>query len=392
MAIRMDRIVGQSPAAHYNGGSNYLIQANSGAYYLVFVNGLSDVVYVKSTDGGATWAEEVTVFAGTVNNLSVWYDRWSGLSSDYIHCAYVETGGNDCLYRAFDTASSDTLGTQTTIFDGASAAAGGSAISISRARGGNVYCKVCIDAGVEGGFFRLPNANVPSGAWDAARTDSEALATLDQWHLLPSWNADNQDMMMFFWDASASEISRCLYDDSGNSWSETSIATSMTANAAATDYPYFAAAVDLANSRNLVAAWSAKDTLNADLRCWMVTEGAITETTTNVVLNSTDDQMLCALGIDTTNSIWYVFYCGKSDGSETVKTSLNIYYKTSSDSGATWGSETQLSDVLRGNRNWMATIPRFTGSHALAHVQALNSFLIAVNMAIPSGGSRIIGG
>ena len=30
--------------------------------------------------------------------------------------------------------------------------------------------KLLIDAGAEGGFFRLPNANVPNGAWDAART------------------------------------------------------------------------------------------------------------------------------------------------------------------------------------------------------------------------------
>jgi hypothetical protein len=208
--------------------------------------------------------------------------------------------------------------------------------------GGNVYCKTNIDGGTEGGFYRLPNANVPSGAWDAARTVDETLASADQIILVPDLTAaDNQDIMAIFWDASATEISRKLYDDSGNSWSETSIATSMTPLAIATAFANFNVAVDLTNSQIVLVAWSGTDVANADLRCWTVDNTTITEVT-NVVLNSTDDQGLCAISINTTTGDWYVYYGGTSDGARTWTSTNTIAYKVSSDGGTTWGSEQVL--------------------------------------------------
>jgi hypothetical protein len=358
MASRADIIVAQTNAfAQASGaGTNYIIQTPSGVLYCVFIDSGIDVAFRKSTNGGLTWSAPTVVFAGTTTNLSVWYDRWSNISAGLIHCAYTESGASDTLYRTINTESSDALSTQTTIFAGTSQANGGH-LSISRAVGGNVYCKTCIDAGAEGGFFRLPNANVPNGAWDAARTVDEALATTDQMILLPDYDAaDTQDMLAIFWDASANEISRKLYDDSANSWSETSIATSMTDSAATTAFPNFAVAPDPTNTRHVLVAWSAIDTLNADLRCWIVDSGSITEVT-NVVLNSVDDQGLAAICIDTYNSTWWVFYGGKSDGSETHTTALNLYCKASTDSGSTWGPETQLTSTTR-DIGWLITVPR----------------------------------
>jgi hypothetical protein len=326
--------------------------------YNVFVDSFADVLFCKSSDGGLTWTEPVTVFAGSATALAVWYDKWSGLAGGLIHMAYIESGTDDTLYRTINTESSDALSTQTVIFLGGTTATGG-ALSICRARGGNVYCATMIDAGAEGGFFRLPNANVPNGAWDAARTTVWEAVTQDQCILVPGWAADNQDIMAFFWDASASEVSRKLYDDSANSWAETSIATGMTANAATTAFPHFAAAVDIANSQNLLIAWSNVDTLNADLRAWKVTESAITALT-DVVTNSTDDQGLAALGIDTNSGDLYAFYAGKTDGSETWQTSVNVYMKVSTDDGATWGAETLVTLIPRNIRH-IETAPRFTG-------------------------------
>jgi hypothetical protein len=328
------------PPTFNGGGNNNIVYANNGSLYMVYVDNGSDVVYRKSTDG-LRWGPQVIVFTGTVTNLAIWYDRWSGLSSDYIHCAYTESANDDTLYRAINTGSSDALGTQTVIFAGASTA-GGSHLSITRAVGGNVYCKTVIDAGAEGGFYRLPNANVPSGAWDAARTVDETIATNDQMILVPDLTAaDNQDIMAIFWDASATEISRKLYDDSGNSWTETSIATSMTALSTLTAFPNFNVDVDLTNSQILLVAWSNVDAANADLRCWTVDNTTITEKT-NVVLNSTDDQGICAISLNTTTGDWYVFYAGTSDGARTWTTSLVVAYKVSTDGGTTWGSENVL--------------------------------------------------
>jgi|WetSurMetagenome_2_1015567.scaffolds.fasta_scaffold12632_2 hypothetical protein len=345
MPRRADPLVAQALAAvQWSGaGSSFLVQSASNNYlYCVYVDTASDVSFRRSTDGGLTWGTPTVVYAGTVTNLSIWYDRWSGYAADLIHCAYTESGGSDTLYRTINTASSDALSTQTTIFAGSSRAAGGH-LSIVRAKGGNVYCKTVIDAGSEGGFYRLPSANVPNGAWDAARTVDETIATLDQMYLLPDLTAaDTNDIMAVFWDASASELSRKLYDDSANSWAEASIATSMTCLTAATAFPNFDVAVDLTNNRVVLVAWSNVDTLNADLRCWTITNSAISEVT-NVVLNSTDDQGLAAISIDSITGEWTVAYAGKSDGSETCWTALNIYCKGSRDSGSTWGPETKLS-------------------------------------------------
>lgn len=343
MPKRADILLNHATVALDKGaGTRYLVQTPSGVLYCVFIDSGADVYFKKSSDGGLSWNSPTQVFSGNTISLSIWYDRWSGISAGLIHCAYTETGGHDTLYRTIDTASSDALSTQTTIFAGASAVTTGSFISISRARGGNVYCRTQIDAGAEGGFFRLPNANVPNGAWDAARTINEASATLDQMILLPGFAADNQDMIAIFWDASANEVSRQLYDDSANTWAETSIATSMVEVTTATNFPHFAAAVDLTNSRIILIAWNGVDTANADLLCWTVTESAITAKA-DVVTNGTDDQGCCAISIDNQTGYWYAIYGGKSDGSETWGTSVNLYFKVSKDTGTTWGPETLLT-------------------------------------------------
>ena len=323
-------------------GTQYLVQTPTGVFYHVFVDANSDVVFRKSSDGGASWSNMTVVFAGTVTNLAIWYDRWSNISAGLIHCVYSESATDDTLYRTINTESSDALSTQTVIFAGASTATGGH-LSVTRAVGGNVYCKTVIDAGAEGGFFRLPNANVPNGAWDAARTIDEALATQDQIILLPDFDAaDTQDIMAIFWDASADEISRKLHDNSANTWAETSIAATMVDGVSTGAFPHFAVAMDIANTRHILVAWSAIDAANADLRCWIVDASSITEVT-NVVLNGTDDQMLAAITLDTISGYWYVYYCGKSDGSETVSTIVNVYCKVSKDDGTTWGPETQMT-------------------------------------------------
>lgn len=330
-----------------SGGTVNLIQTPAGVLYAIYIDSGADVVFRKSSDNGLTWTVPVVIYAGTAVALATWYDRWSNISAGLIHCVMSDSGNDDTFYRTVNTESSDALSTQTTIFLGASTATTGH-LSVTRAVGGNVYCKTVIDAGAEGGFYRLPNANVPSGAWDAARTVDETIAANDAMILLPDFDAaDNQDIMAIFWDSSASEISRKLYDDSGNSWSEASIATSMTKQTSATSFRSFGASPDITNTRHIVVAWSAVDSANADLRCWTVDSGTISETSTNVVLNSTDDQGLTAIALDTATGDWWVFYVGASGGGETFKTAVNIYCKVSKDSGATWGPETLLTNTTR---------------------------------------------
>ena len=345
------------------GGTQYIVQTPTGVMYMIYVDTGSDLAFKKSTDFGVSWSKPTVIFAGTIVSFSVWYDRWSDIAAGLIHLAYTESGGSDTLYRTVNTESSDALSTQTTIFAGTSSAAGGM-VTISRARGGNVYCKTTIDAGAEGGFYRLPNANVPNGAWDAARTNNEALATQDMGILVPGFAADNQDMMMIFWDISANQISRYIYDDSANTWSESIFSGTFTEQVAATSFPHFAAAVDITNSQIIVVAWNGIDTANADLTCWTVTESAVTAKT-DVVTNSTDDQALAAVCLDLQTGYWHVFYAGISSGGETWLTSVNIYRKTSTDGGTTWGPETLMTETAR-DITWLITCPQLYSGKPIA--------------------------
>lgn len=343
MSRRADVLVAQTVPAQWTGtGTIRPIRTPGGVLYLVYIATNNDVAFRKSLDDGISWSNPVYVHVGTAVGLSVWYDKWSGLAGGLIHCVYTDSGTDDTFYRTINTESSDALSTATTIFLGASTAAGGH-ISVTRAQGGNVYCKTLIDAGAEGGFYRLLDADVPNGAW-AARTVNEALATLDQMILVPGFAADTNDIIGIFWDASANEISRQIYDDSADSWAETSIAGSMVELSTATAFANFDCAVDLTNSRLVLAAWTQADLANADLRCWTLDETTITEVT-NVVLNSVDDQALCAVAVDPDDGWFVVFYVGNSAGTETWPSNVNVYVKISKDGGTTWGPETMVTSA-----------------------------------------------
>jgi hypothetical protein len=380
---------------HKNGaGTNYVVKTSGGDLYMVFIDQNGNVAYSKSTDGLEWGAAVVINSATTTVQLSVWFDAWSGISDGLIHCAYISTAVDDVLYRTLDT-DTDSLSTETVAFTGGSAVAASGSLSICRARGGNVVCIFDIDGGTEHNASKLVNANVPNGAWADIATPTEGAAA-DYMILMPGWAADNQDMMCFFWDASADEISRKLYDDSADSWAETSIAATMVETATTQPQPNFAATVDTTNSRNLLVAWTAVDLLNADLRCWHVTESAITEVT-NVVANSTDDQGLCAIGIDTATQDWYVFYGGESGGSETFPATTSINYKVSTDDGSTWGSETPLSanPLAFSTYGYLYANPRASGFPELGFVMTgsgTNAPLlinVEIQTAATSGGRAI---
>ena len=342
-----------STSTYLGGSTNYVVETDAGVQYMVYINSSEDVVFSKSTDSGKTWSAETSIFTGTATQLSVWFDKWSGLAGGLIHCAYAESVTDDVFYRSINTASADALGTQTTIFAGASGAAG-LTISITRTRGGNILCVGTIDNGTES--FAKKSTDAGAIFSDIAAVMEGAAG--DQIILGPGFAADNQDALCLYWDSSASEITLKLYDDSGNSWSETAaMGTGMTAVTPSTGYPNWSMAVDLTNSELIMAAWSNTDALNADLRIWTASEAAQTELA-NVITNSTDDQGLCAVSLDTTNGDIYVIYAGAQDGSETHNTAMNLYYRVSTDDGTSWSASDIRLTPGGGPKFLLLTNPR----------------------------------
>ncbi len=324
------------------GGSNYIVETKNGAIYL-FIAGLNLLKGFKSVDGGYSFTELSTNILSIGISpylVSVWYERWSGIDGDDIYIAAINRGNHDVEFRVLDT-TNDSLSSVSTVFAGASSAAGGS-LSISKMRGGNLICVGCIDAGTEI-FSKKSTDNGVN--WTNITAGYEASGSGDLCTVMPGWDTDTNDAMMFYYDRSATEVSVKYYDDSANSWSETSIATTISfpTTSTAGQGMHWSASVDYNNSRNVLIFWTAIDTANADLRCVKVTQSTVTETANNVILNSPSDQAFCTLTIRPDNS-WIVFYFGLSLSSTLIYDLYNITttlcYKISTDYGETWNTRT----------------------------------------------------
>ena len=369
-----------SIAAQRGSQSLPLVKTPGGVWYQVFFSPIDNGLYVSySSDGGFGWVSPALIKSTGSNSIAaLWYDKTTpGNTGAIIHIVYMDSTSDDVLYRPLDTASGISLGTETTVFAGASTGAvANTALSITRAIGGNLYVAFDMDGGTETGFYR----SVDAGANWTSRTDVNE-ATSDYYHLAPGFAADTQDIICIYWDRSTSELSRKLYDDSGNSWAETSIAGSMTAIANSTSSPQFAITVDDANNKILLVAWSNRTTVNADLRFWTIDEIGIVEGT-NVVLNSSGSQQGCAICLATDTTTIYVYYGGASSGSD-----ANIYYKTSTDAGSTWSAEVRLSNG-DGAYPHLITSMLITGEFAASFIydgSGPDSFYISV--LVPSGSS-----
>lgn len=382
---RADVILGGSTSTNNRNGvqSAYMVYTAT-AVYAFFISGADNgVQWVKSTDNKITWSDPVLVNTiATAQGFSVWYDGWTeGDGGTDIMLVYFESSADDVYSRKLDTAT-DTLGSEVVIFAGASTGViANSCIAVAKARGGNYLCMFDIDGGTEVGTYRSTDDGVSWGA----RSNVGGTEGADYYTLWPGYAADNQDFLCLFWDRSASEISRKMYDDSGDAWSEDSIVASMTAIASSTATPHFAGTIDHDANKIYMIAWNARKTANADLRFFTVDDSSDTEGTA-VVSNGTDDQTLCALARDTVSGDLYAYYGGKSDGSENVGVAINIYYKVSTDDGATWGAETQLTITAR-NFDTLFTSPLFTGDHNVFYQsQTTGIDNVLASALLPSGG------
>lgn len=390
MPTRADILIASGTSGNFRSGSQaaYKVKTTD-AIYVFYISGTDvNLHWVKSTDNEITWSDPAIVSStGQMQGVAVWYDKWTpGNTGTIIHLAYFESTTDDVFYKQLDT-NGDTLGSEITVFAGASTGTvNNTCIALTRAIGGNIYVAFDIDGGTEKGFYR----STDGGGSFASRTES--MEGADYFLLAPGFAADTQDIICIFWDRSASEISRKLYDDSGNSWAETSIATSMTAISSATASPQFSITVDDPNNKILLAAWTNRDTALADLRFWSIDESTITEGT-NVVANGTDDQQLCALAYESVSGDLYCFYGGKSDGSETVGTAINIYYKISTDDGTTWGNETAITQSAR-NFDMLFTSPIFATDLTVmyqAQTAGIDTLLASVKLPTSARARMAIG-
>lgn len=299
--------------------------------YVFFVDSNSDFSYLKTTDGGQTWSGLNVVRAGSVLGADVWFDKWTPTGTGtIIHTWYIDA--NTVFYRSLDT-SGDTLGTETTVFAGASAVSGrGVFVSGAKAVGGNLLCAFDIDAGAEHGTYR----STDSGANWGSRTDFVE-ATVDQLLMFPGNAADPQDMWALYQDASTDELTLKVHDDSANTNSESTAITLVEQVTDGTGQYAFSAAVRHSDGLLVSAFWNAFDSATGDFKC-VVWNGTSAPTTKTDIVTDTDDGYYPAVYIDQGTDNIYVAYRGLRDGTEVLGSTTKVYYVKSTDGGTTWSS------------------------------------------------------
>ncbi len=334
--------------------------------YHFFVDDDSDLSYLKTTDGGASWTGLTDIKAAeTIVGFDVWYDKWTpGDTGTKIHIWYVGTGADDIIYESLDTANNDAQTSEVIAFNGATAVAGrGVFVSGAKMRGGNLYVAFDIDAGAEKGVRRSTDGGANwTIRYTTGTTDTIIEATLDQGLVFPGNEADNQDMWLLYHDASADALTLKVHDDSANSTSESSTIVTLVENTTDGTGQYgFAGSIRHSDGHLLVVTETEYDTATADMRTWDINgSGSITEKT--AISTDIDDQYYPQIYIDQSSGEIRVAYIGKRDGTDTLGTTNGVYYTTSTDGMANWSSgDTTYSATSSDWRNlWTPLMgPRF---------------------------------
>lgn len=331
--------------------TNALVFTTAQIGYYFFIDSDSDYKYSKTTDGGQTWGSAVTIKSASVFTAGIWYDGWtSGDSGTIIHTVYIDADADDTFYRSLDTAS-DTLGTERTVHTGITASATTfSQVSITKARGGNLYCYWQESTSIWD-FYR----SVDGGTnWtDRARPTTGGFSIVPGCFLYPGNAVDNQDIWAIIIDREGrgedpeqpDELYIYTYDDSANTWSGSSIVATLSFGGnydadGIGQWPV-AGAVRHSDGNLIFAATTEYDSGTSDFRVWEWDGSTATELT--AAASNTDDLYYPGIFIDQVTDDIYLAHLGSRNGSETLGTSVNSYYSLSVDDGATWNTNTQYS-------------------------------------------------
>jgi hypothetical protein len=359
--------------------------------YWFHIDGDGDFSYCKTTNGGSSWGASVQIGPDDTDiAYDVWFDKWTpGDTGTLIHMAWFGSSADDVFYRTLETAGgADTLGTQRTVFNGATAVAGrGAFVSLTKTRSGYLYVAYDIDAGAEKGFQRSTDAGVN---WSADLASTFVEATLDEVLLFPASNTgDDNDCWAIYLDASADALTLKMWDSSAGSATES--ATIQTHVDNATDFVGqhgYNASVRHSDGHLILAALSERDTATADHQVYDINgTGSITALTS--ITTNIDDHYYPVVFIDQATDHIYVAYHGKRDGSENLYdgsagTGTKIYYTKSTDGGTSWTagdtaySEAAVAQILQ---LWAPIMgPRFfVGWRAVATI--LGNFVNSIAFA-----------
>lgn len=317
-----------------------------------------DLVYVKTTDGGATWGCEVTISTDNFSHFDVWFDRWTnGDSNNIIHIAALANQNASLDYFQLDT-SDDSVSCAVSIVSTTNLNIGTDYrtgnISITKSVGGTIYIAETArnDAAnlYREGFW----ASTDGTCWSSLTVPFENTgdtARCDRIILAPMNECDTDDILGVYYDDSATALSRKVYDATCDSWSETSIDSAVNVSVAGDVGLGYSVVPDHSDDAIICIYSNTQNSASHDVRAVHIDGSGCMTQLTDVFTNEAGHHLDCSLFIDQTSGDWYAVFIG--DPCETPFTAVSIYYKKSTDGGSTWGSAVQLDADCSAIHRWV---------------------------------------
>lgn len=308
---------------------------------MVALDSLADLNIYRTSNGGANWTEQ-EVTTNPAARVAVWWEpETPGRSNRIVHIHWVEESNSVIRYQTFDP-SDNSLGTERTIATLTGTAQTVFPISLTMTRNGNLLIAGRVDTITDTTYCYR---STDGGANWTSRSSPAEDSVLDQLMLYPANTGDDADAVAWYFDDSATEVSIKMYDDSGDSWTETSVETSVDIVSL---NEMIDGAVRHSDGHLILAAWDDPSLTDSTLRIYDVNPNSIASpgvsTLTTVVTASESGAVAVAIDQQTDD-----IYVGYLKGITTWGSQTDAVYKKSTDGGSTWGSETAYSEAASEN-------------------------------------------
>ncbi len=324
-----------SPAAVYTSTTTLYV------FYVDSIASTGDLRYIKSSDGGDTFAAPVDIETTVTSwaNVAVWYDQWTaGDTGTRIHiAATADTAVDDTTHYTYLDTASDTLrggGVVTIGGAGARSINADTGPSITKATDGTVFVSF-----VDGtSALTIVSTSTDSGAtWGNTTLSTDTTVDAQDVDFSQLFALTGGDVLLVFHDISGTDLRSVEFDSGTYTWGNELIATTtFTANATydtqfggatnpLTDDIYVVGSTNVTNAANDLAAFK----FDESSRTW----SALTDVVTNDA-GMTQGTVV----IDSATGHLYALY---TDG--TLATTMDVFAKISTDDGSTWSNPIQLS-------------------------------------------------
>ena len=320
-------------------GDQVIIDAST--RYMFYNDTTGSISWRKTVDAGATWSSATEMESGRdLYKWRLWYDRWtSGDTGNTVHFIYFDRVDDKVKYRAFDTVS-ETFATAVDIetCQGTGAFTSENSypfgqIGFAKTRGGNLVIRYFYSDDAAVRFASTRKSTDDGATWSAINSIFANIE--DLFIIFPGNETDSNDVWFLVLEDGTDRILFYTYDDSGNSYDGGAIVDSDFAF----DPDYYNLHGSIWHSTGRLAlSFISGFEGTVDVRFYDIGGTGDIVARTDILTN-TSEAGQCAVTINQQNDDVYCHYLRGTEWEQLV----HAYYKKTSDSGVTWGSEVQVT-------------------------------------------------